>query len=204
MAVFTQVSPAEVHQLLRRIDPNAQLHALEPIGTGIENTNYFVDAELALPQEEGPNARLNPADPTPPAPQQRLVLTLFETHSADDVQIFGGILTWWAQQGFPVPAPVRAADGIFLNNLQGKPAFLSPRLPGNHVVTPEACDSRTRGRLLGQMHLVPPQAPFSPPVRRDLAWMRHAQHRLTGQLPSESPTRLSLEIEHYARQQDLL
>ncbi len=204
MAVFTQVSPAEVHLLLRRIDPAAQLRALEPIGRGIENTNYFVDAELALPQEEGPSARLNPADPTPPAPLQRLVLTLFETHSADEVQIFGGILTWWAQQGFPVPAPLRAANGVFLNSVQGKPAFLSPRLPGNHVMTPDTSHCRTVGTLLGQMHLVAPQAPYSPPVRRDLAWMRQAQHRLTGQLPPESAIRLSLEIDQYARQQELL
>ncbi len=214
MAVFTQVSPAEVQQLLRTVDPAAQLRGLEPIGAGIENTNYFVDAHLALPAKARPLAGANPdaAILLPPLqppqlqpPQlQRLVLTLFETHSYDDVQLFGDILTWWAQQGFPVPAPVRTGDGAFVSSLQDKPAILSPRLPGTHALITDANHCKTLGTLLGRMHLIAPKAPFAPPVRRDLVWMRQAQERLDGHLPVATATHLHQEIEHYARHQDQL
>lgn len=178
MAVFTPVAEAEVQQLLQDFDPDARLLGLEGISTGIENTNYFVEACLH-------------------GQPQSLVLTLFETLGRDQVEEFARIMQWWAAQGFPVPAPLNAPSTPTPQQLAGKPALFLPKLPGRHALQPTPHHCRLMGEQLGLMHRVASQVPFARPVERTLSWMRHQQHRMDGLLPAESAQRLAREIDHY-------
>ena len=129
MSVYTPVSKAELSAWLRSYSVGA-LERLEPIKSGIENTNYFVT-------------------PT----QGRYVLTLFERLPAAELPFYLDLMAHLARHGIPCPAPIASLSDAYLGTLNGKPAALVTRLPGKSVERPGAAECRELGMLLARMHL---------------------------------------------------
>src|SRR4051812_22593212 len=118
MAVYTEVSFDEAAALIDRL-AIGPLEALAPCAGGIENTNYFVDTASG-----------------------RYVLTLFERLRAEELPFYLQLMKHLADRGLPVPGPQTDSDGSLLLALNGKPAAVVDRLPGEHHLAPDADDCR--------------------------------------------------------------
>ena len=129
MSVFTPVSERQLAAWLKNYSVGA-LTALEPIASGIENTNYFVTTS-----------------------QGRYVLTLFERLSAAELPFYLELMAHLARHGIPCPAPVADLADRYLSSLNGKPATLVTRLAGASLENPGAAGCAELGALLARMHL---------------------------------------------------
>ncbi len=146
MAVFTEVSPTEAGALLDRLNAGP-LRALQPIASGIENTNYFVTTDRG-----------------------DWVLTLFERMSFEQLPFYLRLMQHLAAAGLPVPAPYADACGDVLHTLCGKPAALVQRLPGAHQMAPDLHHCTQLGQVLARMHLAGADFPLHQNNLRGLAW----------------------------------
>ncbi|MEO8143802.1 MAG: homoserine kinase [Betaproteobacteria bacterium] len=129
MSVFTPVSEDQLAAWLKNYSVGA-LVALEPIQSGIENTNFFVTTS-----------------------QGRYVLTLFERLPAAELPFYLELMAHLARHGIPCPAPIADLGDRFLSALNGKPATLVTRLAGVSLENPGAADCAELGALLARMHL---------------------------------------------------
>jgi homoserine kinase type II len=129
VSVYTAVSETELAHWLRRYSIG-QLAALEPIKSGIENTNYFVTTS-----------------------QGRYVLTLFERLPAAELPFYLDLMAHLARHGIPCPAPIADLSDRYLGELKGKPAALVTRLPGRWAERPGVEECGELGTMLARMHL---------------------------------------------------
>ena len=129
MAVFTSVTEEEARAWLARY-PVGTLIELRGIAAGIENTNYFVTTS-----------------------QGRFVLTLFEKLTRDELPFYIDLMSHLARDGVPCPRPIHDSDDNALGTLNGKPAALMTRLPGEAIVHPTTGHCAEVGDVLGRMHL---------------------------------------------------
>jgi homoserine kinase type II len=129
LSVFTPVSESQLSVWLKNYSVGA-LAALEPIASGIENTNYFVTTS-----------------------QGRYVLTLFERLPAAELPFYLELMAHLARHGIPCPAPVADLADRYLSSLNGKPATLVTRLAGDSLENPGAAECAELGALLARMHL---------------------------------------------------
>jgi homoserine kinase type II len=110
MAVYTEVSFEQADAFVRRLG-HGRLIALQGIGAGIENTNYFISTDRG-----------------------EWVLTLFERLSSEQLPFYLRYMQHLARHGIPVPEPQADASGQILHQLCARPAALVNRLPGRHVL----------------------------------------------------------------------
>ena len=129
MSVYTKVSEAELSAWLQNYSVG-RLQALEPIKSGIENTNYFVTTA-----------------------QGRYVLTLFERLPAAELPFYLELMAHLARHGIPCPAPIADLEDRYMRELNGKPASIVTRLPGKSLERPGAAECGELGLLLARMHL---------------------------------------------------
>ena len=129
MSVYTPVSESELATWLGGYSVG-RLESCEPIKAGIENTNYFVTTS-----------------------QGRYVLTLFERLPAEELPFYVNLMAHLARHGIPCPAPIADLSDQYLQRLNGKPAALVTRLPGQSVERPGAAECAELGALLARMHL---------------------------------------------------
>ena len=129
MSVFTPVSESQLAAWLNNYSVGA-LTVLEPIASGIENTNYFVTTS-----------------------QGRYVLTLFERLPAAELPFYLELMAHLARHGIPCPAPIADLADRYLGSLNGKPAALVTRLAGASIENPGAADCSELGALLARMHV---------------------------------------------------
>jgi homoserine kinase type II len=146
MAVYTEVSPAQAEALLQRLGLGA-LTAMQPIRSGIENTNYYVNTASG-----------------------QWVLTLFERLGAAQLPYYLHLMQHLAEAGIPVPAPQADAQGAVLHEVAGKPAAVVTRLPGAHELAPGASDCAQVGDMLARMHLAGAGFKGRQPNLRGLPW----------------------------------
>lgn len=129
MSVFTSVQPADAAAWLLRYNVG-ELVSLTPIGSGIENTNYF----LATRERE-------------------FVLTLYERIPAEDLPFYLNLMAHLAAHGVAVPRPERDRTGGLFSMLNGKPAGLISRLAGEAVLEPSESHCSAIGAELARLHL---------------------------------------------------
>ena len=146
MAVYTEVSFDEAADLIARL-AIGELTALQPIASGIENTNYFADTTRG-----------------------RYVLTLFERLTHEQLPFYLQLMKHLAEHGIPVPRPYGDASGAILHTLRGKPAAVVDRLHGRHHLAPDAAHCAMVGDMLARMHIAARDFPLTQPNLRGLAW----------------------------------
>jgi len=146
MAVFTSVSEAELTAWLGDFSLG-QLLELQPISSGIENTNYFVTTSNG-----------------------RFVLTLFEKLTVDELPFYLNLMAHLARHGIPCPCPVANHRNQFLGALNGKPACIVSRLNGKSITAPNNEQCAAIGAMLGQMHSAGQSFSQIMPNPRGAAW----------------------------------
>jgi homoserine kinase type II len=129
MSVYTQVSAPDLEAWLTRYAVGA-LVTLEPIATGIENTNYFVTTDRG-----------------------RYVLTLYERLPATELPFYLNLIAHLARAGVEVPAPEADRTGALFSMLNGKPAGLLARVEGVPVTAPAPAQCAKVGDALARLHL---------------------------------------------------
>lgn len=129
MAVYTEVSAEVAQSLFTQLGLGA-VTELQGCQGGIENTNYFVDAEAG-----------------------RYVLTLFERLTHEQLPFYLYLMKHLAQRGIPVPDPQADKVGDVLLTVLGKPACVVNRLRGASELSPSAAHCATVGAMLARMHL---------------------------------------------------
>lgn len=181
MAVYTALSETEVAQFLQAFDL-VKLLQLRATDSGIENTNYFVDAEAA-------NGQPHP-----------LVLTLFERGEPEALPYFIALTTYLSQQGLPVPAPYRDRQQQALQHLKGKACLLVPRFGGHHPKQPNTEQCRVIGNALARMHLTSPGFGLQRENDRGARWREQLSLRLHDCLPAAQMHLLQQQLEEWRQQ----
>lgn len=180
MAVFTEVSPSEAAALLQRLNLG-ELTQLTGIAGGIENTNYFVSAEL---------------DGQP----QDYVLTLFERLSFEQLPFYLHLMKHLADKDIPVPAPAADAKGEILHKLKSKPAAVVNRLKGKSELAPSADHCAQVGAMLARMHLAGQDYERQQPNLRGLPWWNETAPLV---LPHLNASQRSLLLDELAFQNQM-
>lgn len=170
MAVFTEVSTEAAAALLARLGAG-ELVALQGIGAGIENTNYFVTTRTG-----------------------EWVLTLFERLDSSQLPFYLGLMQHLARQGLPVPEPRADASGQMLHSVAGKPAALVTRLPGRHQLAPDLHHCAQLGQLLARLHLGVAGFALQQPNLRGLAWWQQTAPAVRPHLTADQQALLDAEL----------
>lgn len=176
MSVYTPVSESQLAGWLKNYSVGA-LAALEPIESGIENTNYFVTTG-----------------------QGRYVLTLFERLPAAEIPFYLDLMAHLARHGVPCPAPVANHADHFLSELNGKPAALVTRLPGRSLERAGESACAELGALLARMHLAGRSYAAYLENPRGPRWQRTAARELQPFLDAGQRSLLEAELEAQSSQ----
>ncbi len=176
MSVYTKVSESEASDWLRNFSLGA-LARIEPIKSGIENTNYFLTTT-----------------------QGRYVLTLFERLPAEELPFYLDLMAHLARHGIPCPAPIADHSDRYLGELNGKPAAIVTRLPGTWVERPAAAECAALGVLLARMHLAGRSYAGYLENPRGPKWWRLAGGDLQGILDSGQKALLKSELDFQSAQ----
>jgi homoserine kinase type II len=154
MAVFTPLTRDEIGGLLAHY-ALGELVAHEGIGAGIENTNYFVDAERG-----------------------RYVLTLFERLNFKQLPFYLDLMRHLAQCGLSVPEPQENRSGSLMSELKGKPCAIVSRVNGRWIDHPSEAQCATIGTLLARMHHAGAHFTQFQPNLRGLGWWKNTVPQL--------------------------
>jgi homoserine kinase type II len=174
MSVYTAVSAEDLDAWLARYAVGA-LVDLEPIASGIENTNYFVATGKG-----------------------RYVLTLYERLPADELPFYLNFMAHLAKAGCEVPAPEPDRTGALFSILNGKPAGLVKRVDGAPVEPPQEAHCRAVGAALARLHLAAQAYRARLANRRGPAWWRQAARAVRSFLTPDQNELLQAELEFQA------
>lgn len=176
MAVFTRVSEAELSAWLGDYSLG-QLLELQPIASGIENTNFFATTSNG-----------------------RFVLTLFEKLTADELPFYLNLMAHLARHGIPCPSPVANRHNQFLGSLNGKPACIVSRLSGKSTTAPDDAQCAAIGAMLGQLHIAGQSFSQVMPNPRGAAWRAATAPKVRQFLDAGQAELLDCEVALHARQ----
>ena len=171
MSVFTAVERPALESFLLCFELG-RLHDFHGIAEGTENSNFFVSLDAG-----------------------EYVLTLVERGDHADLPFTVELLERLHQAGLPVPFALRNDQGQAIQQLAGKPALLQPRLPGKHVLQPNAHHCAEVGQILARMHLATRQQLIEHPSDRGLAWMLAQGAGLGSRLPASGRQLLDATLE---------
>jgi homoserine kinase type II len=132
MSAYRHLSHEDLNAVCRVAGADA-LSDCQPIEAGIENSNWFVTLVYG--------ARHVPC-----------VLTIAEATPAEELPYFIALTDALAEADLPVPTALTLTQRQRQFELQGRPAWLVPRMPGTHLAeaTPSLC--RTAGEMLALLH----------------------------------------------------
>jgi homoserine kinase type II len=170
MSVYTVVSQQELETFLCHYTLG-ELREFQGISAGIENTNYFVTTS-----------------------EKRLVLTLFEQHSREELGYFLELMAYLAEHEVPSAHPLADQQGHYLRELNGKPAALVMRLHGADVKHPNQQQCQAIGRALAQLHLAGKDFPGQRPNDRGPGWWRQSRNILFEHLDADDQALLDEEL----------
>jgi homoserine kinase type II len=169
MSVFTTVERDELVAFLQHYSAG-ELRDYEGISDGIENTNYFVTTD-----------------------QQQLVLTLFETHSFEEMGYFLDLMAHLSAHAIPSAAPLQDNDRHYLRMFKGKPAALVARLAGTSLDHPTDEQCAVLGTAMAQLHLAGRDFSEHRDNGRGHAWRMATADKIMAKLPAEEAELLASE-----------
>ena len=172
MSVYTTVSAEELDAWLARYGLGA-LRALEPIKSGIENTNYFVETDRG-----------------------RYVLTLYERLPPEELPFYLNLMAHLARAGVEAPAPEPDRTGALFSMLNGRPAGLVARIDGAAVEHPDLAHCAAVGNALARLHVATQTYRARLTNRRGPAWWRQAARAVRGHLTDDQRQLLAEEIKY--------
>ncbi len=174
MSVYTVVSESEMADFLRRYAVGA-LVTYKGINEGIENTNYFVDADCG----------------------GRYVLTIFEWQDKADLPYFLDLMAHAADAGLPCPHPVADKKGRCLQTLCGKSAALITRLDGRNIRSADANRCKQVGAMLAALHMTTKNFTQKHPNNRGRLWREHYAKKILPRLAEETADLLRDELDRH-------
>lgn len=130
MAVWTQINNAQLDEFL--INYNlGQVLAFKGIAEGVENSNYFLQAERG-----------------------NYILTLYEKRvNEKDLPFFLGLMNHLSNKGLNVAAPIKRDDGKFYGHIAQRAAAVISFLKGLWQKNPSEHHCMLLGGSLAQIHL---------------------------------------------------
>ncbi|WPZ02832.1 homoserine kinase [Blastomonas marina] len=132
MAVFTALDEDELAAFLQAYGLSSDA-TRTPLEGGVSNSNWCLDFGISSPA---------------------LVLTVIEPPIArSELDFVFAFQRHLDAKGLPLAAPLGRSDGSLWGTLAGKPALLSPFLPGTVAVAPDSRQAGQMGELLARMHL---------------------------------------------------
>ncbi len=178
MSVYTPVSDAELNAFLTQYDIGERV-SHTGISAGIENTNYFIDTT-----------------------QGRYILTLFEHHTADELEYFLDLMAVLADKNVPTAKPIKQKQGNILSILNGKPAAIVTCLKGSTLdkKEPNFAQCEAIGKALASMHLAGKNFPHQRDPDRGALWRTRAGKELLDQneLDADDKQLLIQELKYQA------
>ncbi|MEZ5509658.1 MAG: homoserine kinase [Gammaproteobacteria bacterium] len=180
MAVYTVLTEQEVSAFLQGFGL-PRLVRLRATASGIENTNYFVDAEDSA---GAPVA---------------LVLTLFERGEVQALPYFVALLSFLGEQGLPVPVPYRDQHNVALHHLKHKACVLGPRFAGQHPQQPTVAQCATIAAAMARMHLASSGFDLHRDNDRGERWRLLVADKLLPQLPADQAALLRQQVDDWQR-----
>lgn len=171
MSVFTAIQRPQLETFLLSF-ALGRLQSFRGIAEGTENSNFFVSLDSG-----------------------EYVLTLVERGEHADLPFAVTLLEQLHQAGLPVPFAICNQQGQALLQLAGKPALLQPRLPGKHILHPDAQHCAEVGKVLARMHLATRGQIIQHPTDRGLPWMLAQGASLASQLSDPSQHLLNNTIQ---------
>jgi len=131
VAVFTPVSDDQARAFVAGYPSLGDFVSLHAIAEGVQNTNYRLETSTG-----------------------RYVLTLFEQWTETESLPFClGFTDHLADKGFPAARPVRAHDGQWVGELNGRAAAVVEWLSGAWIRDLSLADQRAGGVMLARLHL---------------------------------------------------
>lgn len=170
MSVYTLVEREELETFLENY-PLGELLEYEGISAGIENTNYFVTTR-----------------------DQRMVLTLFENHTAEELGYFLDLMAFLAEHEVPSAHPLADNSGHYLRELNGKPAALVMRLNGGGIELPSPAQCSAIGQALAQLHVAGQAFEGHRDNDRGPRWWRTTRDAVFGHLKQDEQALLEEEL----------
>ncbi|GMV56300.1 MAG: hypothetical protein AMXMBFR6_21050 [Betaproteobacteria bacterium] len=170
MSVYTQVSAEALARFLAGYELGDAV-ALEPIASGVENSNYFLTTSRG-----------------------RFVLTLFERLGPKELEFYLGLMSHLRARGLPCPQPLVAHDGLLLHELAGRPAAIVTRLEGKSIELPTVAHCRAVGGLLARLHRAAADYPVTIANPRAAAWWRQTAAWVGPSLPADEHALLEDEL----------
>lgn len=165
MAVHTVLNKSQIEGFIQPYGLG-QLKDFSGIADGIENSNYFVTLD-----NNGNSCQL--------------VLTVYEAIELADLTFYCQLTTALAEAGLPVPSPLADKQGGRIQQLEGKPATLVPRMRGKHPDGVNAAQCAAIGEAMAQAHLLCLQQGFEHRALRDLQWLQQTARQLADSVPAE-------------------
>ncbi len=170
MSVYTPVTAEELDAWLTRYAVGG-VAELQPITSGIENTNYFVTTAKG-----------------------RYVLTLYERLPAAELPFYLNLMAHLAKAGVEVPAPEPDRTGALFSLLNGKPASLVARIDGMPVEVPSAQHCAAVGAALAHLHVASMTYRTRLSNRRGPVWWRQAARAVKPFLSADQAALLESEL----------
>jgi len=170
MSVYTPVSAPDLDAWLLRYAVGG-LVELQPIASGIENTNYFVTTDRG-----------------------RYVLTLYERLPTAELPFYLNLMAHLARCGVEVPSPVADRTSAFFSLLNGKPASLVARVDGAPILAPDPAHCAEVGAALARLHEASQSYTARLTNRRGPAWWRQAARAVRPFLDADQAALLDAEI----------
>jgi len=172
MSVYTTVTDDDLTRWLTRYALGT-VHSFEPIGAGIENTNYFLTTDKG-----------------------RHVLTLYERLPHEELPFYLNLMAHLARAGVMAPAPEPDRTGALWSFLNGKPASLVARLEGAPIDAPDEAHCAAVGKALAELHLAARHYRGRLGNRRGLGWWRQAARAVRPFLSPEQNALVAAELKH--------
>jgi len=170
MSVYTPVTAEDLDAWLTRYAVGT-VTEMQPIASGIENTNYFVTTGKG-----------------------RYVLTLYERLPTAELPFYLNLMAHLAKAGVAVPAPEPDRTGALFSLLNGKPASLVTRIEGVPVEVPSPQHCRAVGAALARLHVASMTYRARLSNRRGPAWWRQAARAVRPFLSAEQIALLDAEL----------